>query len=83
MAFTQKDNSGSLFKNDKREKDTHPNATGTCMIDGREYWVSAWTKTRDNGEKWQSLAFKPKEAKAAAQAKPAGRFEDMKDDIPW
>jgi hypothetical protein len=61
MSYTPKDNSGSLFKNDKREKDTHPNAKGTALIGGVEYWVSAWTKQRDNGEKWQSLSFTPKE----------------------
>lgn len=60
MAYEKKDMSGTLFKNDKREKDTHPNATGTAIIDGVEYWVSAWTKDGQKG-KFQSLAFKPKE----------------------
>jgi hypothetical protein len=63
MAYEQRDLSGSLFKNDKREKDTHPNLTGTVMIGGVEYWASGWTKERANGEKWISLSFKPKEAK--------------------
>jgi hypothetical protein len=60
MAFEKKDMSGTLFKNDKREKDTHPNATGTAIINGVEYWISAWTKDGQKG-KFQSLAFKPKE----------------------
>jgi hypothetical protein len=62
MAYEQRDLSGSLFKNDKREKDTHPNLTGTVMIGGVEYWASGWTKERNNGEKWISLSFKPKDA---------------------
>ena len=61
MAYEQRDLSGSLFKNDKREKDTHPNLTGTVMIGGVEYWASGWTKERNNGEKWISLSFKPKD----------------------
>jgi hypothetical protein len=65
MAYEQRDLSGSLFKNDKREKDTHPNLTGTVMIGGVEYWASGWTKERANGEKWISLSFKPKEANGA------------------
>jgi len=60
MAFEQRDMSGSLFKNKKREKDTHPNATGTCMVAGVEYEVAAWTKPDKNGNPWQSLSFKPK-----------------------
>ena len=64
MAYQQKDNSGSLFKNERREKDTHPHATGTALIDGVEYWVSAWTKEGKKG-KFQSLSFKRKEERAA------------------
>ena len=86
MAYQHRDNSGSLFVNDRREKDTQPNATGSAVIGGVEYWVSAWTKTTDDGGRWQSLAFKPKEDKAAptdqkvsSQNAPAG----LNDDIPF
>jgi hypothetical protein len=79
MGYQQKELCGSLFKNDKREKDTHPNATGTAMIGGVEYWVSAWTKKDKNGNPWQSLAFKVKEA-AGAKAAPKGK--EFNDDIP-
>ncbi|MCY1218453.1 hypothetical protein D9M72_304020 [compost metagenome] len=60
MAYEKRDLTGTLFKNDKREKDSHPHATGSCVIDGVEYWVSAWTKDGQKG-KFQSLAFKRKE----------------------
>ena len=60
MSYTPKDNSGTLFKNDKREKETHPNAKGTALIDGVEYWVSAWTKEGKAG-KFQSLSFERKD----------------------
>lgn len=83
MAFEQKELSGSLFKNDKREKDTHPNATGSALIGGVEYWVSAWTKTDKNGNKWQSLAFKPKEQRKDHKPAPKGHFDDMQDDVPF
>lgn len=59
----QRDNSGVLFRNDRKEKDSHPNATGTAMIDGIEYYVSAWTKDGQKG-KFQSLAFKRKDERA-------------------
>jgi hypothetical protein len=60
MAYELKDGQGSLFKNEKRTTDNHPHATGSALIGGVEYWVSAWTKEGKNG-KFQSLAFKPKD----------------------
>jgi hypothetical protein len=85
MAYEIRDNSGSLFINDKREKDTHPNLNGTVMVDGKEYWISAWTKERNNGEKWLSLAFKPKDAKVggAYQAPRESLDADLDDEIPF
>jgi hypothetical protein len=62
MAYEQRDNSGSLFRNDKREKETHPQAKGSAMIGGVEYWVSAWTKEARDGSKYQSLSFTLKNA---------------------
>jgi hypothetical protein len=41
MAYEQKDNSGSLFRNDKRETDSQPHAKGSALIEGVEFWVSA------------------------------------------
>lgn len=62
MPFEHKDMSGSLFANQKREKDTHPNARGEAMIDGVLYEISAWTRDGKEGKpRWQSLAFKRKE----------------------
>lgn len=58
MAYEQRDNSGSLFKNDRKtEGDTKPNMTGKCMIDGVMYFFDAWTKEGAKG-RWQSVSFK-------------------------
>ena len=81
MTYEQKENSGSLFKNDERKTDSHPNARGSAKIDGVEYWVSAWTKRDKNGNPWQSLSFTKKEARAPQ--KPSGKIEDMDSDLPF
>ena len=80
MAYEQRDNSGSLFKNDKmREGKSDPQASGTAMIDGVEYWVSAWTKDGKEGRgKWQSLAFKRKDSKPEQE-----KSSDDLSDIPF
>lgn len=83
MAFELKDNSGSLFKNDQKLTDSHPNAKGTAKIDGVEYWVSAWTKKDKNGNPWQSLSFTRKDtAKEAAPRRQDAAPPDS-DDIPF
>ena len=86
MAYEHKENSGSIFKNEKREKDTHPHMTGTALIDGKEDWVSAWTKEGQKG-RWQSLAFKPKEEKPKAQEPRKGASKvgggSIEDDLPF
>lgn len=84
MAYEQRDNSGSLFKNQKKESESHPNATGSAMIDGVEFWVSAWTKKDKNGNPWQSLSFRRKdEAQGAPKARRVDAAPPESDDIPF
>lgn len=82
MAYEQKDNSGALFVNDKRETDKHPNAKGSAMIGGVEYWVSAWTNTSSKGTKYQSLSFQPKDGATPNAQQPARDFE-FGDAVPF
>ncbi len=75
---------GALFRNDRKEKETHPDHTGTLNVGGKEYWLSAWVKTSKAGKKFFSLSVKPKEEKAPEQkstvdAPPA----DFDDEIPF
>jgi hypothetical protein len=45
VSYEAKDNSGQLFKNDKKESDRHPDYKGSIMVGGVEHWLSAWIKT--------------------------------------
>lgn len=65
----RQDLTGSIFKNDRKAKDSHPDYTGSVIIHGQEFWLSGWRKTSRNDEPYISLALKPK--LEAEKSKPA------------
>jgi hypothetical protein len=69
MAYEQRDNSGSLFRNDRKETEKHPDRTGTAQIDGVMYYVSGWLKTGSKGQ-FLSLAFKRKDEGIVREKQP-------------
>jgi hypothetical protein len=50
MAYTPKEGSGSLFKNERKETQNHPDFTGSIMVNNREHYLSAWTKEGKKGK---------------------------------
>lgn len=98
MTFELRDNSGSIWTNDKKEKDTHPDRTGTVMVGGVTYWISGWIKETQQGKKYLRLAFKPKEERQEQESPPQRRSNtvpgyakapprpaavDPEDDLPF
>ncbi len=71
MSYEQRDNSGSLFRNETKTNERGPDYSGTCMVDGVEHFFDGWLKTADSGKKWMSFSFKRKEKQPQAPAAPA------------
>ena len=82
MAFDQKDNSGAIFKNKNPKNEKSPPLSGKAMIGGVEYWVSAWSKTDKNGEKWISFAVNPMNP-SNVQKQPDPVVDLDEDSIPF
>jgi hypothetical protein len=78
MAYEMKEGSGSLFKNDRKEKETHPDYTGSIMVNGKEHWLSGWLKEGKKGKFFSLSIGKPKEQ---SNFKPRGNDEMPKHTI--
>ena len=76
MAYETKDLTGSLFVNSKKEGERHPDWTGTCRIEGKDYWVSMWQSDGRNA-KTHSLAFKAKDG----TPRPASTEQEFKQEV--
>ena len=61
MAYTPKPGSFTLFVNNRKTADNHPDRTGDGLdLDGNPIWVSGWLKKTDKGQ-FLSCSFKLKE----------------------
>jgi hypothetical protein len=67
MAFTPKDNTGSLWINDRKNKDEHPDRTGSIMVAGTEYRINGRIKKTADGKPFMSLSVRPKAGETAAK----------------
>jgi hypothetical protein len=75
MAFTPKDNTGSLWVNN------HPDRTGTIMVAGIQYYLNGWLKKTTDGKPFLSLSVKRKDE---ARSRGGLHKQDMNhDDIPF
>jgi len=66
---------GSLFKNDRKTEDKHPDFNGSITLGGKQYWLSAWKKT-GNGKSFISV-----QVGKEKQARPA--LDTAKDELGW
>jgi hypothetical protein len=81
-------NRGVLFKNDRKEKETHPDYKGSYTdANGSEFWLSAWLKKDKNGNVFMSLSTTAKDEahnKGMQQARKAVQpSDDFSNDIPF
>lgn len=74
MAEYDNTNRGSIWKNDKKDSDKHPDFTGSLNVGGVEYWVSAWKRKEGAAAKAPALSFsiKPKDEQQPQAASRSG-----------
>jgi hypothetical protein len=80
MAEFDNTNRGSLFKNDKKTEEKHPDMSGSINIDGIEYWISGWKKKSKADVGFISLSVRPKEQiRQSSQPTQKAKADDWDD----
>ena len=83
MADYDNNLTGIISRNETKADEKHPDIKGQCEINGVQYWIDGWARTRkSDGGKFYSLKFKPKDAKTAQKPaqKPSAGFDDFDSD---
>jgi hypothetical protein len=77
MAYEAKPNTGSLFKNDRKEVDRQPDYTGTWKdSDGKEWQLAAWIKEGKKG-KYMSLSASEKRTQTTTNSTEGSGSSDL------
>lgn len=74
-------NRGAIWRNERKERESHPDLTGSLNVEGVEYWVSAWKRKPDANPNAPALSFSIRlkdDAGAGPKADP-----EFNDDIPF
>ena len=79
-------NRGVLFKNERKEKDTDADYTGSYTnVNGEDHWLNAWLAKDKDGNTYMRLSTKAKDeahAKGMQQARQAFT-QEADSDIPF
>jgi len=78
-----KNNSGAIFKNDKKTAETHPDYKGKVNVNGKEMEVALWLKESSKGLKYFSASFSEPYVRPAISEAPAVPFKLDDDDLPF
>ena len=80
-------NRGGIWKNDRKETDSHPDFTGNINVEGVDYFLNGWRRKEGANPKSAAMSFsvKRKDKQGAGkpiQDKPA-TADDFPDDTPF
>jgi len=73
-----KQNTGAIFKNVKKEKETHPDYRGTINVDGVEKEIALWVRTSQKGMQYMSaMISEPYKAEPKVEKHESKGFNDL------
>ena len=86
MAYEVKEGRGSLWKNENRTTDKHPNKTGSFKLGGKMYNIAVWTdqKSKDGSKTYDSISvseWKPKADSNSTSTSAVSEFDT--NEVPF
>ena len=88
--FEHQENKGSLFPNQSKLSDNHPDYKGSINVGGKSYWISSWNATSKTGTTYMSLSvneiedtYSNKSNVLQNQKTPEVNSDDFDDEIPF
>ena len=81
MTYEMKEGSASLFKNTRKQSESHPDYTGSIMLQGKEHYLSAWIKESPKVGKFFSISVG--KVKEPVGFTPKGSDEIVDSDLPF
>jgi hypothetical protein len=79
MAYQLKEMSGSLFRGNSTSE-RGPSHTGSALINGKMFRISAWVNTKPDGAKYFKLAFREHQLEVTS---PKNNLDMGGDSIPF
>lgn len=78
-----KNNTGAIFKNDKKTSENQPDYKGKVNVNGADMEVALWVKESKTCAKYFSASFSEPYVKPAVLSPPAEPFKLEDDDLPF
>lgn len=74
-------NSGAIFRNEKKDKPTAPDYTGSAWIDKKKYQIAGWINKSKSGQSYMRLIFE--QVNLLGDDVLAKNKLDKQDDLPF
>ena len=81
--YQHKTNNGSVFINNYKDSDKHPDFRGEINVEGAIWEIAMWAKETRGGDKYYSLKVSPPRAKKQERVDTRTLKEQMDDEVPF
>ena len=76
-------NRGAIFKNDSKQKETHPDYRGKINWGGTEIEVSMWVKKSKEGKSYFSVSLQEPYKKMENTSDKIIKAQELENDLPF